>query len=111
MSTLEAARDQSFIARAMARHRSAVDELGPGSHLGHVRASLHDVPELLALAERGVADRALIQQHDGHEERAGRVRNLHGSDDLGGGLIVCTHCSVPGRVVEYPCPTLDALDG
>lgn len=70
-----------------------------------------DVPQLASLARRGVLDRSLIQQHAGHAERSQAVRDLHAAFEMAGGLIVCAHCSCEFRLVEYPCPTLVALDG
>lgn len=72
---------------------------------------LRDIPRLVALSERGLLDRALIQQHAGHQERAAAVRELHEPLELIGARLVCTHCSGHGPFVEFPCPTLVALDG
>lgn len=101
--------EQAFIAHASDLYARVVEQLGAGG-LGTWREHLADVPRLLALAERGVLDRALIQQHAGHMERAARVRNLHDLVELAGGQLICAHCSVPGRPVEFPCPTILALD-
>lgn len=106
---LQTAQEQAFIAEVMSRHARAVEQLGPGG-LGPWREVLDDVPRLMALAERGVLDRALIQQHAGHTERAARVRNLHDLVELAGGQLICAHCTTPGRPVEFPCPTILALD-
>lgn len=104
-TTEEAAADLSLLAVAYDRG----ERVAKG--LGDLRELLEDVQRLVALAERGVLDRALIQQHAGFRERAERVRGLHDSFAMAGGLLVCRHCSSEFRLVQFPCPTLVALDG
>lgn len=65
---------------------------------------------LLSPTERRTLNQALIQQHAGEQERAARVRQLHPPVELPGAQLICAHCSVPGRPVEFPCPTILALD-
>lgn len=80
--------------------------------LSELEELLRDVPRLVALAERGLLDRALIRQHAGHQERADAVRELHEPMELLSGLTVCAHCSeLAGRPVESMCPTIVRLDG
>ena len=79
--------------------------------LSELEELLRDIPRLVALAERGLLDRVLIQQHAGHLERATAVRELHEPVELLGARLVCGHSSRHGRYVEFPCPTLVALDG
>lgn len=98
-------------ARAARAQLSAGWQPGAGLGLGPVRESAADVPELIELARAGLLARSLVQQHDGWARRLELVRELHGPEDRGGGLIVCIECSRPFERVLWPCPTMLVLDG
>lgn len=105
----------AFLEEAEARYQRAATSPGatPGAGLGlgPIRESAADVPELIALARAGLRAQVLIEQHDGWARRLELVRQLHGPEDRGGGLIVCIECSRPFRHELWPCPTMCALDG
>lgn len=109
------ATDAAFLAAAEARaHRVAllVDAQPDGSlGLGPIRESAGDVPELIALARAGLLARTLVEQHDGWARRLERVRELHGPEDRGGGLLVCIECTRPFATALWPCLTMQILDG
>lgn len=97
--------------RAIRARRSGGWQPGAGLGLGPIRESAADVPALIALARSGLLARMLIAQHDGWARRLERVRELHGPEDRGGGLIVCLECSRPFEQVLWPCQTSQRLDG
>lgn len=104
-TTEDIAVELGFLAEAAGRHERAT------AALAVVRQALEGIPRLVALAERGLLDRALIQQHTGIRERAAAVRELHEPLELLSSQTVCASCSSSDRFVEYPCPTLVILDG
>lgn len=105
-STEDIAMDLAFLAAVKGRRDRVAGALSELEEL------LRDIPRLVALAERGLLDRALIRQHAGHQERAVAVRELHKPLELIGARLCCAHCSdALLNYVEYPCPTLVALDG
>lgn len=94
------------------RHAMAVKQLETLGNTGMLRAfALCDVPILLEVAERGVQARIVLDPIAGLSIRAATLRALHCAEDLGGGLIVCAHCSYGIRLVPWPCPTTQVLDG
>lgn len=57
---------------------------------------------------------ALYQTAKDHQDAIGRVRALHVRVDLAPDALttVCAHCCDSyGGVVDWPCPTIRALDG
>jgi hypothetical protein len=81
--------------------------------VGHLRAfGIGQVPQLFAIALRGVQARVQLDALAGLSIRVEIARGLHSADDRGAGLIVCSHCSrFRHRPILFPCPTLQALDG
>ena len=115
-TAIEPALDAAFLAAAERRAQRVAELLGerPGSWyraLGPIRESAIDVPALVALARAGLRAQLLIEQHDGWSRRLQQVRELHGPEDRGGGLIVCLECSRPFRHELWPCRTMQMLDG
>jgi hypothetical protein len=105
-STADIAAEQLLVASIEQRHRLVTELYGSSLGYGELRQIVADVPRLARLAHRGLLDRALIQQHAGHAERADRVRDLHACVELPGSRLICRHCRA-----EFPCQTLVALDG
>lgn len=105
-STADVAREQLFVGVVEQRHRLVMELYGASLGYGELRQIVADVPRLARLAHRGLLDRALIQQHAGHQQRAQAVRDLHMCLELPGGRLICRHCRV-----DYVCPTLSLLDG
>lgn len=108
--------DAAFLAAAEQRAQRASLLLGDRrvscyEALRLLRESAADIPQLIAAARAGLLARTLIEQHDGWARRLEMVRQLHGPEDRGGGLIVCIECSRPFRHELWPCPTMCALDG
>lgn len=97
--------------RAVTARRSAGWRPGAGLGLGPIRQSAADVPALIELARSGLLARKLIEQHGGWARRLEHLREMHGPEDRGGGLIVCLECSRPFERVLWPCPTMQVLDG
>lgn len=116
VAAVEPALDAAFLAAAEARAQRVALLLGerPGSWYRAIvplRESAADVAPLIKVARAGVLARMLIEQHDGWARRLERVRQLHGPEDRGGGLIVCLECSRPFRHELWPCLTMRVLDG
>lgn len=105
-TTEDIATDLAFLAEVSDRNERVVKAVA------ELQALLRDVPSLVALAERGLLDRALIQQHAGQRERAAAVRELHDLVELVGGQPICAHCSeLAGRPIAFPCRTVAVIDG
>lgn len=110
------AADAAFLAAAEERAQRVALLVGqqPGSWyrvLGPIRDSAADVAPLITVARAGLLARTLVEQHDGWATRLERVRELHGPEDRGGGLLVCQECTRPFATALWPCPTMQLLDG
>lgn len=115
-AVIEPATDAAFLAAAEQRAQQVALLLGdrPGSWYRAIvplRESAADVAPLIRVARAGVLARTLVEQHDGWARRLERVRELHGAEDRGGGLIVCIECSRPFATALWPCLTMQVLDG
>ena len=107
-----AADDLNTATEMRRRHGIAVGQYDTLGNTGLLRAiALTEFPDLLAIAERGIAARLQLEAQADLAIRAQDVRRLHPADDLGAGLIVCAHCSYGIHLVRWPCPTTQALDG
>lgn len=115
-SAVAAVLDAAFLVAAEQRAQHVALLLGdrPGSWyraLVPLRESAADVAPLIVVARAGLRAQVLIEQHDGWAQRLEIVRQLHGPEDRGGGLLVCLECTRPFAVALWPCTTMQVLDG
>ena len=103
--------DVKTLAEMRRRHQIAVGQYDTLGNTGLLRAiALTEFPDLLDIAERGLAARHELEATAGLSIRAHAVRELHAPEDTGGGLLLCRTCST-WLFVIWPCPTLQLLDG